>query len=86
MSVAMERTREERKKKSLIGRLMGRTPEDESVDHDRIFPDVNFESRRGPTTNGLNDREIHPSFSKGSSTARPDGVAGIVAGEEVTKT
>ena len=33
---------------SLIEGLMGRAPKDESVEHDRVFPDVNLESRRGP--------------------------------------
>lgn len=63
----MERTREKlekRIKKSLTGRLMGRAPENASMDHGRILPDVNFESRRGPTTNGLNDGEINASFSE----------------------
>ena len=77
MSEAMERAREKvelekgRREKSLIGRLVGRAPEDTSMDHSRILPDVNLESRRGPTTDGLNDGEINTSFSERSRTARP---------------
>ena len=65
---------------------MGGAPTDESVEHDRVLPNVNFEGRRGPATDGLNYRKINPSFRKGSSTARPDGVAGIIrAGEETVE-
>ena len=79
------RKKEKKKRRSLIKRLMGGVPEKNCVEHDRVLPDVNFESWRGLVTNGLNYWKINSSFSKGSSTAWPDWVAGIVTGEEITK-
>jgi hypothetical protein len=64
---------------------MGWAPKEASVENDRVLPDVDFKSRRGPPTDGLNCGKINPSFSKGSSPARPNGMAGVVAGEENTE-
>jgi hypothetical protein len=75
-----------RKERSLIERLMGGAPEDKGMEHNRIFPDVNFESGGGPPTDCLNRGKINSSLGKGSSTARPDGMAGIVAGKQNMKT
>jgi hypothetical protein len=71
---AMERAREKKggkkEAKSLIERLMGGAPKDDSVKKHGVLPDVYIKSLRGPTTSSLNGGEICASFCKRSGAAR----------------